>query len=103
MSSSPIVRRKPSPRARSSTSAGPPGSWNSVKGARANAVILSFEISRDSLWVAMPFSTMSRVSMRSGSLRPPRFAPTRPAAIAALNSAVSPAYEPNGGRSLGAA
>ena len=62
-----------------------------MNGARANAVILSFEISRDSLWVAMPLSTMSRASIRSGRSRPPRLAPTTPAAIAALNSAASPA------------
>ena len=52
---------------------------------------LSFKISRDSLWVATPVSTMSRVSIRSGSSLARRRPPAKPAAMPALKRAASTA------------
>ena len=57
------------PRARSSTSAGPPGPWYSVNGARTNVVILSLAITRLSLWLAVPTSATSP-AVGAGSSRP---------------------------------
>ena len=48
--------------------AGPPGSWNSVNGARAKLVTLSFVIRRLSLCDAMPMRRRSPAAIRSGSL-----------------------------------
>ena len=91
VSSSPTVRLKPSPRARSSTSPGAPLPWYSVNGARRKAVTLSLAISRLSLWVATPVSRRSRPSTRSGNSWPALWAATTPAARPALNSALKAA------------
>ena len=81
----------PSPRGRSSTSAGPPFSWNSVNGARAKAVTLSFDTSRLILWLATPRSAMSDASTRSGSSRPERRAASSAAATLVFSTAANTA------------
>ena len=85
-----MARRAPSPRARSSTSAGPPRPWYSVNGARRNAVTLSLATRRESLWLAVPSRSTSRVSIRSGRRRE-RFAAMSAPAKLALNTVASAA------------